>query len=728
MASELKLKIITYNCYSVRKNVSIIRDLLDVCDILVCQETILLEEDKFFLDGVDENFDYVFISSELPRSAYGNGRPKGGMVIFYTNKLDIDFEKIYISEHFGFYSVKYSNEVLFDLGNVYLPYDDHTHNSLIKFQCALGEMQSVLDDLSNSKLLLLGDFNADPNKGRFWRLLCDTIESRNLTFRDLHLSRDNFTYLSEAHNTTSWLDHVISSANLNVSEVKILYDFCISDHFPITATISLNNLNLNPNFNTRNADIISEFINWHKFDSPSREEYNNVFLNYMKYVPLCNNENCTDISHKNQLNSYYNDLKFAMKLGTEPFKIRKSKKFIPIPGWNANCKYKHNLARIAFLNWVRSGKIRYGSIYDNMKMTRKSLKNALDYCKNHENEIRNENFLHAFQSGNSKLFWKEVKKRRGLINVSSDKINGKTDPFDIAEDFRGKFSLVSGSVPSIAIQDTSVPNNPISCNFISLSTVKSAISKLKTSLGFDGLHSNHLKNLNEKSLYLLRNFIRACLNHCFIPPSLLKGTITPIPKNRTGNLEALDNYREIMISNVFYKFFEYCLLPILQNLIPLSSHQFAYRENCSTILATCIFKECVEKYLKEKSNVYSAFLDMSRAFERVNHQLLINKLSCKGLPENIVNFFEFIFKNTSVSVYFKGSNSIPWMSRRGVRQGGVTSAYLFCIYIDDILTEISKLPSKCKLGISNLNIQAYADDIVVFCPIVLMALEVYWTA
>ena len=91
-------------------------------------------------------------------------------------------------------------------------------------------------------------------------------------------------------------------------------------------------------------------------------------------------------------------------------------------------------------------------------------------------------------------------------------------------------------------------------------------------------------------------------------------------------------------------------------------------------------------------------------------------MSCKGLPRDVVNFFEFILSNTSVSVYFRGSKSSPWVARQGVRQGGVTSAYLFCIYIDDILNDISNLPDKCKLGISNLNIQAYADDIVVFCP------------
>lgn len=51
-----------------------------------------------------------------------------------------------------------------------------------------------------------------------------------------------------------------------------------------------------------------------------------------------------------------------------------------------------------------------------------------------------------------------------------------------------------------------------------------------------------------------------------------------------------------------------------------------------------------------------------------------------------------------------------------MRQGGVTSAYLFCLYIDDILSEISAEPYGCWHGLTKVNIQAYADDIVVFCP------------
>ena len=60
--------------------------------------------------------------------------------------------------------------------------------------------------------------------------------------------------------------------------------------------------------------------------------------------------------------------------------------------------------------------------------------------------------------------------------------------------------------------------------------------------------------------------------------------------------------------------------------------------------------------------------------------------------------------------------SNKWSIKRGVRQGGVLSAFLFCIHVDDILKSLAELCVGCKLGINDMNIQAYADDMVLLSP------------
>ena len=67
-------------------------------------------------------------------------------------------------------------------------------------------------------------------------------------------------------------------------------------------------------------------------------------------------------------------------------------------------------------------------------------------------------------------------------------------------------------------------------------------------------------------------------------------------------------------------------------------------------------------------------------------------------------------------MYFNGCFSQSWLLIRGTRQGGILSAYLFNIYIDIILSRFSGFNNGCILGIDKVNIQAYADDIVLLSP------------
>ena len=67
-------------------------------------------------------------------------------------------------------------------------------------------------------------------------------------------------------------------------------------------------------------------------------------------------------------------------------------------------------------------------------------------------------------------------------------------------------------------------------------------------------------------------------------------------------------------------------------------------------------------------------------------------------------------------VNFNGSLSEQWNIVSCVRQGGVTSAFLFNIYINDLLDAISNLKVGCKIGINRFNTIAYADYINLMAP------------
>ena len=322
-------------------------------------------------------------------------------------------------------------------------------------------------------------------------------------------------------------------------------------------------------------------------------------------------------------------------------------------------------------------------------------------------------------------FWKEIRSR----TVTSQKVSGVVDGRDtdtgIANVFYEKFSSISGKCVSSPNSLRPINNHRTFSNLsnrvnrkelFSLSQITEAIKLINTGIGIDGVHSNHLKYLPTNCIRLLVKFFNACIIHNHIPAAMLEGYIKPSIKDKTGDIQTSDNYREVMISNNLFKVLEYALLPLLRRCVNLSPFQFAYRNSTSTIMAAALVKETVTRYISEGSTVYAGFVDLSKAFERVPHDKLLLKLKKKDVPDFIVNMLSVMFMNSSVSVKYGNDFSRKWKLLRGVRQGGVLSAYLFCIYLDDILENIGNLGIGCKLGINYMNVQAYADDIVLLAP------------
>ena len=107
---------------------------------------------------------------------------------------------------------------------------------------------------------------------------------------------------------------------------------------------------------------------------------------------------------------------------------------------------------------------------------------------------------------------------------------------------------------------------------------------------------------------------------------------------------------------------------------------------------------------------------MIKAFESVNHRILLNKLSCEMVPLYAIKILEVLFKNITLSVSYGGTYYRNWNIKSGVRQGGILSAFLFSYYIDDIVKRVAAENIGCRLGITKVTVQAYADDIAQVAP------------
>ena len=78
----------------------------------------------------------------------------------------------------------------------------------------------MLDSIYTNNLILVGDFNSDSNKSRTSRDLEAFTALNRLIIEDLKLPGDYFPFLSPAHNTTNWIDHILVSSQVQVTEIK----------------------------------------------------------------------------------------------------------------------------------------------------------------------------------------------------------------------------------------------------------------------------------------------------------------------------------------------------------------------------------------------------------------------------------------------------------------------------------------------------------------------------
>ena len=195
----------------------------------------------------------------------------------------------------------------------------------------------------------------------------------------------------------------------------------------------------------------------------------------------------------------------------------------------------------------------------------------------------------------------------------------------------------------------------------------------------------------------------------------MKTVVVPIVKNKTGDLGTANNYRPISLGTVLGKILEKLLQPELHKKIKINDAQFGFRPGLSTDSAIISVKHTVNHYVSRNTSVYACFLDLSRAFDLVNYDILWKKLRGSGAGE-MVDLLEFWYGNQMNYVRWGDATSNFYKLECGVRQGGLTSPDLFNVYVNDLVEELRSTRVGCHVGGVCVNSVSYADDMVLLSP------------
>ena len=238
--------------------------------------------------------------------------------------------------------------------------------------------------------------------------------------------------------------------------------------------------------------------------------------------------------------------------------------------------------------------------------------------------------------------------------------------------------------------------------------------KSKPSFGHDGLSSIMLKEVSSSISPILTCIINQSLCTGIFPESLKIAKIIPVYKKENPHIT--DNYRPVSLLPILSKIFEKVVFIQVYDYFTendlLYKSQYGFRKLHSTELAALEFADKIVSNLEQGKLPLAIFLDLSKAFDTIDHKILLEKLKYYGISGKAIEWFQSYLCERKQYVQYGDSTSSMSFIKTGVPQGSILGPLLFIIYMNDIAAVTKKF-----------HFTLYADDTSLVEPICTFSLD-----